>query len=145
MPYGSEGLAVIGDGIGKSIDWIKAKAKDIAQSIGDSFARVKEKPAYKSEYELHHLVAKKAKNARYARSVLESVGIGVNDPENLLLIKTGLHRRLHTDTYYGWANSVVISAYESAGGDKELQRKYVLAALETIRAFVLMLNTQAPY
>jgi len=141
----SEGLAVIGDGIGKSIDWIKAKAKDIAQSIGDSFARVKEKPAYKSEYELHHLVAKKAKNARYARSVLESVGIGVNDPENLLLIKTGLHRRLHTDTYYGWANSVVISAYESAGGDKELQRKYVLAALETIRAFVLMLNTQAPY
>lgn len=86
-----------------------------------------------------------ARNAGYARTILRSVGIGVNDKENLQLIKTGLHRRLHTDAYYGWSNSVVISAYESANGNSDLQKSNVLSALETIRAFVLMLDKRAPF
>ncbi len=141
----SNGLRDLGDKIGQSLGWIKSKAKSIAQSIGDSFVKVKEKPRYKTDYELHHLVAKMARNAGYARTILRSVGIGVNDKENLQLIKTGLHRRLHTDTYYGWSNSVVISAYESANGNSDLQKSNVLSALETIRAFVLMLDKRAPF
>jgi len=45
-----------------------------------------------------------------------------NSPYNLVSLKTWLHRRLHTDEYYGWANSVIISAYHSANGNKARQR-----------------------
>ena len=40
----SNGLRDLGDKIGQSLGWIKSKAKSIAQSIGDSFVKVKEKP-----------------------------------------------------------------------------------------------------
>ena len=71
--------------------------------------------------------------------------IGINSDKNLITIKTGLHRRLHTDLYYGWANSVVISAYNSANGNRALQRSNVEAALNTIRGFIKTLDTMAPY
>jgi len=122
-----------------------AATTQIAKSVSDSFERIKEQPNYRSTQELHHLVAQKASNARYAREILQAVGIGVNSPVNTVLIKTGLHRRLHTNSYYGWANSVVIAAYKAANGDLKRQRSNVLIALNTIRQYVLALNAVAPF
>ena len=51
-------------------------------------------------------------------------------------IKTGLHRKLHTDQYYGWANSVVISAYNSAQGNAMMQRVNVVKALGILRNWI---------
>ena len=117
----------------------------IAKRLSDSFDSIESQPNYRTPRELHHLVAKGASNARYARQVLQDVGIGLNSGYNLLSIKTGLHRRLHTNSYYGWANSVVISAYQAAGNDKRKQRENVLQALGAIRAFVMSLDAVAPF
>lgn len=73
------------------------------------------------------------------------VGIKVNSPLNIEPVKTSVHRRLHTNLYYGWANRMVISAYNSANGDSAKQRINVIAALEQIRTFVRSLNAIAPY
>ena len=91
-------------------------------------------------------MAKKAHNAKYAADILNEVfSLGVEDPRNIVSIKTGLHRRIHTDIYYGWANSVIISAYESANGDKEKQVSNVSNALASVRTYVLLLDCGAPF
>lgn len=117
----------------------------VSKRVEESFSKATSLPSSSHKDELHHLVAKRAPNASYARHVLEDVGIGINSSENLMIIKYGLHRRLHTDTYYGWANSVVISAYRSAGGDPARQAQQVRLALGTIRAFLSVLNDAAPF
>ena len=117
----------------------------VSKRVEESFSKAASLPSTSHNDELHHLVAKRAPNASYARQVLAEVGININSGENLMLIKYGLHRRLHTDTYYGWANSVVISAYRGAGGNPALQAQQVRLALGTIRAFLSVLNDAAPF
>ena len=105
-------------------------------------------PAYenkRSKREWHHIVAKGARNATRAKAKLTAVGINVNDDVNLIWLQTGLHRRIHTDLYYGWANSVVISAYNSARGNDALERTRVLEALMVLRTFLGTLNETAPF
>lgn len=55
-----------------------------------------------------------------------------------------LHRRLHTNLYYGIANSFVISAYQNAGNDKAAQKQAVYDALKGIETFVKYLNYSNP-
>lgn len=138
-------LTSIGDLTVSFVEELSAQAKTIAQSIADSFARTKVKPKYRKDTEVHHIVAKKAKNASKAREIINRVGIGYESPLNKITIKTGLHRRIHTDVYYGWANSVVISAYNAADPIKSKQKKNVLKALDLLRTFISMLNDMAPY
>jgi hypothetical protein len=141
-----EGLETIGDAMDITVTWITQRAKSIAQSIGDSFANVKSVPKYRNPTEVHHLVAKAAKNAQRAAEILRSVfDMGVEDYRNKLRIKTGLHRRIHTNAYYGWANSVVISAYRAARGDRVSEISNVCTALNVIRAMVAKLNEVAPF
>ena len=127
-----------------ALAWAAAQAKSIAQSIGDSFSRARSKPHYRTPREVHHIVAQAAPNASRARQVLNSVGISVNSPQNLISIKTGLHRRLHTNTYYGWANSVIISAYNK-GRNRNEKRRNVEAALASIRTMIMAMDKVAPY
>lgn len=79
-----------------------------------------------------------------SKEKLLAVGIKVNAKENLVAIKTGLHRRLHTNLYYGFANSVVISAYDR-GNSLKTRKKNVLRALDTLRAFIEALDRAAPF
>ena len=139
------GLAALGGSIRRMAATFTAKAKVIAQDIADSFAKAQTIPKYKTPREVHHIVAQRAPNASYAREVLKSVGIDYNSALNLVSLKTGLHRRLHTDVYYGWANSVVISAYNSANGNKAKQYANVVVALGVIRGFLLSMDAISPY
>ena len=116
----------------------------ITNQLSQKF-ELSEARSYRKSTEDHHLVAQKARNADYARYVLNEVGIKVNSPLNIEPVKTSVHRRLHTNLYYGWANRMVISAYNSANGDSAKQRINVIAALEQIRTFVRSLNAIAPY
>jgi RHS repeat-associated protein len=139
-------LGTIGSLTRGTVSWASSQAKSIAKSIGDSFAQTKTRPKYRNNYELHHLVAKAAPNASYAAKILREVlPREVEDSANKLLIKTGLHRRIHTNIYYGWANSIVISAYNAANGNRARQRINVYAALATIRSYVQSLNAFSPY
>ena len=119
----SSGLGAFSGAMSGAISWASSRAKSIAKSIGDSFARTKTMPKYRSPREIHHIVAQQAPN------VSLNVGLGYNSPYNLVSLKTGLHRRLHTNEYYGWANSVIISAHNSANGNKAKQRSNVIGAL----------------
>jgi len=56
----------------------------IWKQIEQSFSRVKKRPNYKSQTELHHIVAQTDRRASPAREILRRVGIGVNDKENLV-------------------------------------------------------------
>lgn len=144
--YGvSNGLNALEGGISRAASWMSSKAKSIAKSIGKSFAKTKSIPRYRTPREIHHIVAQRAPNASLARNILKKVGIGYNSVYNLVSLKTGLHRRLHTNEYYGWANSVVISAYNSANGNKVMQKSNVIGALNTIRAYLLAMDAVSPF
>lgn len=141
----SRGIDNIRGVANSTISWISSKAKEITKSVINSFARAKTKSKYKSRNERHHIVAKKTTNASYAKKKLIEAGLYVNHPENLIWIKTGLHRRIHTNLYYGWANSIVISAFNAAKGNEAKQKSNVIAALRTLRRFLENLNKIAPY
>lgn len=131
-------------GIGLAVNWVSAKTKEITKALENSFARANPMTIYRWNKELHHIVAKGAHNAQYARAKLKTVDIEVNDKRNLVWIKTGLHRRLHTNLYYGFANSVVISAY-NRGYNYKTRKDKVLTALKTLRAFIEALDRAAPF
>ena len=137
-----EGLSSIGGSIRSSARWLSNTAGKIWEALNFRLSGI---PNYRSPTELHHIVAQMAKNAQYARVILSNTHIGINSTDNLVRIKTGLHRRLHTNAYYGWANSVVISAYNSAGNNRSKQRSNVLNALLTIRGAILYMNRFAPF
>ncbi len=120
------------------------RAKSIYNGVCSSLARAKSLK-YKHSTENHHIVAKRAHNAKYARAILDIVGIDYNSEKNLVRIKTGLHRRLHTDVYYGWANSVVIKAYNLAGGSYEKKYLNVSNALKTLKGFIRTMDSLVSY
>ncbi len=127
------------------ISWASRKAKVVWKSVSMSMEKVVTIPNYRKTSELHHMVAKRAHNAKRAADILEDVGLGVNHFENLILLKTGLHRRIHTDVYYGWANSMVISAFEAAQGNLSKQESNVKTALRSLRAFLNEMNRNAKF
>lgn len=131
-------------GVGLAVNWVTAKTKEITKALENSFARANPMTRYRWNKELHHVVAKAAYNAQYAREKLKAVGLKVDSKENLIWIKTGLHRRLHTKLYYGFANSVVISAY-NRGYNYKKRRENVLTALRTLKAFISALDRAAPF
>ena len=120
-------------------------ADDIKQKISDSFARVKVRKQYRSDGEWHHMVAQGSANAAQARQILNELEIDINGPINMIYIKTGLHRRIHNQLYYSWANTIIISAYSSAQGNKARQKVNVVNALDIIRSYIRILDDAAPY
>ena len=86
--------------------------------------------SYRSDYEIHHVVAMHAAAAAPARRILEKVGINVDSGVNKISLKTSLHRRLHTRVYYKWVNYIITKAYYAPGN----KTKNVTDALSIIKA-----------
>ena len=96
---------------------------------------------YSHDNEIHHIVAKKAPNAALAAKILNyTLPGGVGNKANLVSLKTGVHKRIHTTLYYYVTNAVVIDAYYAADGDFTKQRENVIAALTEIKAILVALN-----
>ena len=118
----------------------------IQEKIKKSFEKARAVPSYKRYEEDHHIVAQKAKTAEPARRILEKVGIDYyNDEVNHVMLKTGLHRRLHSKLYYAWVNDRITQAYERGEGNLTLQREYVIFELGRIRMELQVLNEFFPY
>ena len=64
----------------------------------------------------------------------------MNNEANLVSLKTGVHKRIHTTLYYYITNAVVINAYYAADGDLAKQRENVIAALTEIKVILVALN-----
>ena len=123
-----------------------SKAKAIEEGISKKLNLVQNIPNYRKDHEWHHIVAKAAPNAKYAYAILVKVGIKPKtDSKNLVLIKTGLHRRLHTDLYYGWANSIIIRAYNLANGDYMQQQDNVKKALKLLKDLLEKMSEHARF
>ena len=139
------GLSNALNGLGNAAKWIASKAKGIANDIYISFSKVKSKPKYKSNTELHHIVAKGATKAKAAQNALANVGIKYkSDNRNLIRIKTGLHRRLHTNKYYAFVNELVVDAYNK--GKSYTQRKNnVEKVLKKLKNMISSMNKLAPF
>ena len=70
--------------------------------------------------ERHHIVAKGALRAYPARKILEMSNININDERNLVDVKKGYHRVMHTNAYYLLLNTSMIIAY-SVNGSKGVE------------------------
>ena len=70
-----------------------------------------------NSYEKHHIVAKKDPRAALSRLILKASGIDINDDINLVDVKKGYHRVLHTNVYYAILNTSMAFAYISNGSD----------------------------
>ena len=58
----------------------------------------------------HHIVAQNDRRADQSREVLDAVGINyVTDIRNLVVIPHGYHKSMHTDKYYLYVDSVILS------------------------------------
>ena len=141
----SRGLSKALNGLGNSVKWIASKIKELTNDISKSFSKVKSKPKYKSNTERHHIVAKGATKAKAARNVLKKVGIDYKwDDRNLIRIKTGLHRRLHTNKYYAYVNKLVVDAYNNGKSYKQ-RKNNVEKVLKELKKAIKSMNELAPF
>ena len=94
-------------------DYLRDAAK---VKIDKSLAKVKVIPWYKGQNQRHHIVAQFSVKAQPAREILrkKDVDIGIDSDKNTILLKRGLHQRLHNNLYYAWVNTVICSAYDDA-------------------------------
>ncbi len=78
-------------------------------------------------------MAKRDLRALPARFVLDKCDIGINSDENIVDVKTGYHRVLHTNLYYGILNATILAGYifEGDSGVHDVLKyyKYVLGGL----------------
>lgn len=74
--------------------------------------------------------------AEKSRKILDNSSIKINDPKNLVWVKTSTHRRMHTNEYYMLVYTILENAYSSAGDDKTLRKAYVSDALEGIKTII---------
>ena len=119
-------------------------AEQIKEKLTNSFSKIKKPPNYRSNKEVHHIVAQRAPGAAPAQKILADLEIGIDEPVNKVSISTCLHRRLHTKLYYELVNVVIAGAYNSAGGDREQQIENVTSALKAIRSFIFVLDRTTP-
>lgn len=149
-PYGGGlGTYIVVGGVGVGIGFVLGKLltdaleyleKQIQEKMALSLSKAK-KTTYKTDKEVHHIAAKKAKNATKAATILNEVlPGGVEDAQNKILLSTDVHRRIHTTLYYLLVNELIILAYKSANGDKEKQSANVIATLGTLRVFIETLD-----
>ncbi|MGG6447376.1 DNRLRE domain-containing protein [Pseudobacillus badius] len=118
--------------------------KEIGRVLNEKYAKIKKRPKYKSKYEVHHVVAQTAKRAAPARKIISKVGIGVQDKINLISIKTGMHRRLHTNLYYDTVNALFDMAYVSKFS-KSTNKSLVVGTFKLIRTWLAAKSNTMPF
>ena len=111
-----------------------------------SITKVRVRPKYRSSYENHHIVAKKAHRVKKSKEYLRKVGIGINSYRNIVRIKTGLHRRLHTKAYYEYVNLMVGTTYKANKYNRPSVRKSAMeGTLQRIKKLLSLLSEKSPF
>jgi len=89
--------------------------------------------------EIHHIVAQGDSRAFSARAILSAVGIGINDPMNLVPLPRSIHKPLHTTAYYDAVNRLLEAAFLK-GKDIADKRARVSKALLKINSGLFTLG-----
>ena len=100
----------ISNAIKDGYSFIRGLTESIKKSINQLVDSLAEKNHYDSK-ERHHIVARADPRAILSREILKASGIRINDERNLVDVKKGYHRVLHTNAYYLVLNSSMLIAY----------------------------------
>ena len=89
-------------------------------------------------------MAQNAAAADPARQILDmkDVKIDINDPANLVTIKTGVHQHLHTSLYYTTINLIVCSTYKQGRSDNKFRIEKKLLA---VQGFLRTISNASPF
>lgn len=106
---------------------VSKKAKELADAVctalGNSFAKAKKLDKDKTD-EKHHIIPQTAEKTKTARNIwTKHMGLSINDARNIIPLKYGLHRRLHSKAYYGLVEYLVTNAYGKGTLKKNKDKK----------------------
>ncbi len=121
---------------------LASRIRTIVKKLALSFAKARTLPK-KGKNEWHHVIAKRAQRAFPARWRWLSLGNDINSIENLVYIKYGLHRRLHTNEYYSLVNDFVSRAYDNASGST--RKKKVRNVVRALKDWLQFLDKVSPF
>ena len=153
LNWGHVGVSTTGDivinqSLPNTISWEDLKEIIIAKAETISFAR-----DYRTDGEWHHIVAKRDPRAIQSRIILRNSGYRSIDPttnfakvdivENLVYLKTAMHRRLHTDEYHLYVFSVLKSVYQE-NATENVNKVEVAIALNMIRGQLMSMQSEYP-
>lgn len=137
------GLIDIGSRITSSIaSDVYNSAEQVSLYIGSRIRAYEADPAYKSSHEVHHIVAQTASAAQPARDKLQAIGMSVHDSANLVSLRTGMHKHLHTPIYYNFVNMYIVNAYNAAPGRES---SAIYQALSQLRMYLLAISAGCPF
>ena len=121
---------------------IRTMVKLYIKSIG----KLKTKPKYRSTTEKHHIVAQTDRRAKKSRAYLKKLKIKVDNPVNVISLKTGLHRRIHTDSYHQYVRNKVGESYlKSRGKQLKKRQKAMVGTIKKIRGLLWTMNKAARF
>ena len=106
--------------ISNTIEFITNSINETLDDIKDKIIEFATALVVKNDYnsfERHHIVAKRDPRAWFSRIILSKSGIDINDPRNLVYVKKGYHRVLHTNVYYGILNISIGVGYLINGSE----------------------------
>lgn len=115
-----------------------------AKYITDALQVTTTEPSYKSEYQVHHIVAENHSSAQPTRDIFvkSDVDITVNDYRNLVPLKSFVHQHLHTQVYFAQVNTIIMNAYYLASSNR---LGHVSGALSYIRTFLQNISNASPF
>ena len=109
------GLSVLVSEIGTALSSAVSEVYAFAHSLMDySISRFEDR-----QPRVHHVIPKNkfthfgsetVNQINYMHSLLESVGLSVDSPDNLLIISHGTHKSMHTKTYISNIYSIMVCA-----------------------------------
>ena len=103
----SNGVASVANSISSITSKDESKEKSISKA--NTKRRIKD-----SDPRIHHVVAQRDRRCEPARAVLQSFGIDpINDLSNKIVIPQGLHKSLHTNKYYDYVNTKILTCEQS--------------------------------
>ncbi len=129
------------DGLSETIAYAKAKIVSFASALVLAYEKAKLRDDDGTA--LHHIIPKSAAECALAICLMESVGIGRNDPENLVRISKNLHYYIHTKSYYAGVSIIIYSSYMQ-GKNNDEKRNKIIASLRMLRAVLTDLDSWLP-
>ena len=125
--------------VAKAFDNSKTAIQYFTEEITIKIAQ--RKRLYKdNETNIHHIVARIDPRAARAKKLIQSVGIHVDSPPNLVRLQKDLHVMMHTTKYHAMVTVTIVNAYYNINYISK--QTSVLFALQFLRTYLIGLNNQ---
>jgi len=148
LDVNTTGDIVINHALPQSITWNDIKTMIESKATSITVAR-----EYKRDGEWHHIVARTDYRAYKSRVILRESGFRSKNPstnfanvdivENLVYLRTAMHRRLHTTEYHQYVFSMLSSSYNE-NALEQVNKTEVSITLSFIRGQLMSMEEMFP-